>query len=76
LNIEGVDFLFDSGARSHVNKNINFIVDRIRNGGSPVIDCSFDIDRFGFFNELDPTEHLNEFGRNHLHNKIVDFIGA
>jgi hypothetical protein len=74
INIEGIDFLFGEEVRAHIKSNINFIIDRLHSKNSQVIDCSFDLSRFSFFNELDATEHLNEHGRKQLKNQVMEFF--
>lgn len=63
VNVQGVEFLFGCEAVEYLDHNFKLMNDWLRARGLNVLDCSHSLDRFGFFNVLEATDHLNSSGR-------------
>jgi hypothetical protein len=74
VNVDGIDFLFGKDAKSYFSANLKIISDLLTMRKINLLDCSASINRFGFFNELEATEHLNETGRSQLRDHIKSFL--
>lgn len=74
INIEAINFLFGENALAYLSKNIEKLIEEFKYAGYIVHDFSKSIDRFGFFNELEATEHLNQIGRLQLLNNIKRIV--
>jgi hypothetical protein len=63
-------------ATAHIRENLELICEKLAGRGFKIIDCSTKVNRFGFFNELESTEHLNELGRAILFDEIVGVLDS
>lgn len=74
INFEGICFLHGNEAMVHIRENLDLICEKLSCRGLKVLDCTTKVDRFGFFNELESTEHLNELGRAILFDEIASVL--
>jgi hypothetical protein len=74
INVEAICYLFEGDVERHVSSNVRYVAEFIEKRGFRCLDFSNSVDRFGFFNIFEPTEHLNEIGRDILLNKLTGVI--